>query len=178
MLWRRRRATVDENANYANCASLAGGQSGSESAARWRSSSLMASKVRQSVFGSFFGSSLNLVILLFFMRLRSSGGYNTNDVAPHRVGDEEHPAVDQANSVETQLASGIAVIELRRRQSNHVRIRYLFKPARPSIALRHRRLREPPVRSRLFAQWPLCIGSLARPPSIQTVLAARFSGPC
>jgi hypothetical protein len=51
------------------------------------------------------------------MRLRSSGGYNTNDLAPHRAGDEDHPAVDQANSVETQLASGIAVIEL-----DHIRV--------------------------------------------------------
>src|SRR5262249_25517439 len=55
-----------------SCAAVAGGQSASESAAWWRSSSLMASKARQSVLGGFLGLSLNLVVLLLFMRLRPS----------------------------------------------------------------------------------------------------------
>src|SRR5260370_17130297 len=81
----------------------------------------MASKARQSVFGGFFGLSLNLVILPFFMRLRSSCGYDANDVVPHRIGDEEHSAVDQADSVEAQLASAVEVIEL-----DHVRVQDHF----------------------------------------------------
>ena len=44
--------------------------------------------------------------------LRSSGGYDTNDVASHGVGHEEHPALDQANRVETQLAGRVDVAEL------------------------------------------------------------------
>ena len=76
----------------------------------------MASKARQSLFGGFSGSSLNLVILPFFMWLRSSGGYDPDDVASHGVSDKEHPAVDQTNSIETQLASGVQVVEL-----NHIR---------------------------------------------------------
>jgi hypothetical protein len=31
------------------------------------------------------------------MRLRASGGYDANDVASHRVGDEEHTSVYQSN---------------------------------------------------------------------------------
>ena len=85
-------------------------------------SSLMASKARQSDFGGFFGLSLNLVILSFFMWLRSSGGYDANDVASHRIGDEKHSAVDQSDGVETQLARGIDVIEL-----EHVRIQEHFR---------------------------------------------------
>src|ERR1700736_5319306 len=67
----------------------------------------MASKARQSVFGGFLGLSLNLVILPFFMRLRSSCGYDANDVASQRIGDEEHSAVDQTDGVEARLASGV-----------------------------------------------------------------------
>src|SRR5208283_484601 len=72
----------------------------------------MASKARQSVFGGFFGLSLNLMILPFFMRLCPSGGYDANDRPPHRVGDEEHPAIDQADSVEAKLVGGVEIVEL------------------------------------------------------------------
>src|SRR5579863_4061948 len=72
----------------------------------------MASKARQSVLGGLFGLSLNLVILPFFMRLRSSCGYDASDIAPHRVGDEEHSPVDQTDRVEAQLAGGIEIIKL------------------------------------------------------------------
>jgi len=41
------------------------------------------------------------------MRFRSSGGYDSNDGAPHRVGNEQHSAVDQADGVESQLAGDI-----------------------------------------------------------------------
>jgi nitrogen fixation-related uncharacterized protein len=82
----------------------------------------MASKARQSVFGGFFGLSLNLVILSFFMWLRSSGGYDANDVASHRLDDEEHSAVYQSDGVEAQLASGVEVIEL-----DYVRIQELSR---------------------------------------------------
>jgi hypothetical protein len=51
------------------------------------------------------------------MRLCPSGGNDTNDCPSHRVSDEEHPAVDQADGVEAQLAVGVAVIEL-----DHVRV--------------------------------------------------------
>jgi hypothetical protein len=56
------------------------------------------------------------------MWLRSSGGYDTNDVASHRTGDEEHSAVYQSDGVEAQLASGVEVIEL-----DHVRIQEHFR---------------------------------------------------
>jgi len=82
----------------------------------------MASKARQSVFGGFFGLSRNLVVLPFFMRLCSSGGYDANDVISQCVSDKEHPAVDQADSVEAQLASGVEVIEL-----DHVRVQEHFR---------------------------------------------------
>src|SRR5687768_16907349 len=72
----------------------------------------MASKARQSVLGGLFGLSLNLVILPFFMRLRSSCGYDASDVAPHRIGDEEHSAVDETDSAESQLATSIEIIKL------------------------------------------------------------------
>jgi hypothetical protein len=62
--------------------------------------------------GGLFGLSLNLVILPFFMRLRSSCGYDANDVAPHCIGDEEHSPVDETDRVEAQLASGIDIIKL------------------------------------------------------------------
>src|SRR5437588_6384522 len=96
----------------ASCAFVAGCASGSESAARWRSASLMASKARQSVLGGFFGSSLNFVILPLFMRFRSSCGYDANDVASQRAGDEEHSAVDQADGVEARLSGGIEIVKL------------------------------------------------------------------
>jgi hypothetical protein len=70
----------------------------------------MASKARQSVFGGFFGLSLKLVVLPFFVRLCPSGGNDANDRPSHRVSDEEHPAVDQADGVEAQLVVGIAII--------------------------------------------------------------------
>src|SRR5258708_4934556 len=57
----RKARTVGTRRARASCAAVAGGQSGSESAARWRSSSLMASKARQSVLGGFFGLSLNFI---------------------------------------------------------------------------------------------------------------------
>src|ERR1700730_1963823 len=110
--FRRKARTVGIRRARASCASVAGGESGSESAAWWRSSSLIASKARQSVFGGFLGLSLNFVILLFFMRLRSSRGYDTNDGAPHRVGDKKHAAVDQADRIETQLVGRIEIVEL------------------------------------------------------------------
>jgi hypothetical protein len=62
--------------------------------------------------------------------------------------------------------------------SGRINIIYLFKPAWASVLTsaigspRHRRLGKRPIRSRLSAQWPLRIGSLARPPSVQTPLAA------
>src|SRR6516164_9483430 len=77
----------------------------------------MASKARQSLLGGLFALSLNLVIFPFFMRLRSSGGYDAHNVAPYRVSDEEHSVVDQTNGIKTQLAGGIEVIEL-----DHVRV--------------------------------------------------------
>src|SRR5205085_5292593 len=104
--------TVGTRRARASCASLAGGASESESSARWRCSSLIASKARQSVFGGFFGLSLNLVIPLLFMRLRSSGGYDADHVALHRVGHVQHSAVDKTDCIETQFAGSIAVIEL------------------------------------------------------------------
>src|SRR5260221_12051719 len=77
----------------------------------------MASKARQSVFGGFFGSSLKLVILPFFMRLCPSGGNDANDGPSHRVSNEEHPAVDHANGVEAQLVISVAIVEL-----DHMRV--------------------------------------------------------
>jgi hypothetical protein len=53
----------------ASCAPVAGGQSGSESAARCRPSSLIASKARQSLLRGRFGLSLNFAILPLFIRL-------------------------------------------------------------------------------------------------------------
>src|SRR4051812_47116166 len=72
----------------------------------------MASKACQSVLGGLFGLSLNFVVLPFFMRLRSSCGYDTSDVAPHRIADEEHSPIDQTDGVEAQLAGGIQIIKL------------------------------------------------------------------
>jgi len=46
------------------------------------------------------------------MRLRSSGGYYTNDVLSHCISDEEHSAIDQTNSIEPWLVGSIQVIEL------------------------------------------------------------------
>src|SRR5205085_1172371 len=78
----------------------------------WRSSSLRASKARQSVFGGFFGLSLKLVILPFFMRLCPSCGNDANDHSSHRVSDKEHMAIDQADGVEAQFVVGVTIIEL------------------------------------------------------------------
>src|SRR5258705_6669923 len=115
-LWRNA-CTVGTRRARASCASVAGRASGSETAARWRCSSLMASKARQSVLGGLFELSLNLVILPFFMRLRSSCGYDASDLVPHRIGDKQHSPVDQTDSVEAQLAGGIEIIKL-----DHVRV--------------------------------------------------------
>jgi len=46
------------------------------------------------------------------MRLRSSRGYDTDDVTSHRVGDEEHSAVDQTDSIEANLAGGMEIVKL------------------------------------------------------------------
>ena len=82
----------------------------------------MASKARQSVFGGFFGLSLNFVILPFFMRLRSSCGYDADHVAPHCISDEEHSSVDETDSVETQFTTGVEIIIL-----DHIRVQEHFR---------------------------------------------------
>jgi hypothetical protein len=46
------------------------------------------------------------------MWLRSSCGYDTNDVTPQRVCDEEHATIDKTNRIEAQLAIGTEIIEL------------------------------------------------------------------
>ena len=46
------------------------------------------------------------------MRLRSSRGYDTNDGAPHRVGDKKHAAIDQTDSVESQFVGSLKIVEL------------------------------------------------------------------
>jgi hypothetical protein len=46
------------------------------------------------------------------MRLRSSCGYDPNDVIPHRIGDKKHSAFDKANYVEAHLAGGAEFVEL------------------------------------------------------------------
>jgi len=51
------------------------------------------------------------------MRFRSSCGYDADDVASHRAGDEEHSAVDQTNSVEACLAGGTEIVKL-----DHIRV--------------------------------------------------------
>jgi hypothetical protein len=51
------------------------------------------------------------------MRLRSSRRDDSHCVAPHRISDKKHTIVDKANSIETQLATGMQVVEL-----DHVRI--------------------------------------------------------
>src|ERR1700736_1076482 len=101
----------------ASCALVAGRAFGSESAARWRSFSLIASKARQSVFGGLFGLSLNFVIFPFFMRLGSSRRDDTDDRSPHRIGNVEHAALDHSDRVETQFIGSIAIVEL-----NHMRV--------------------------------------------------------
>src|ERR1700693_4333796 len=72
----------------------------------------MASKTRQSIFGGFFGSSLNLVVFPFFIRLRSSGGYDADDVTSQRVGDEKHAALDKTDGIEAHLAGATNFVEL------------------------------------------------------------------
>jgi hypothetical protein len=51
------------------------------------------------------------------MRFCPSGGYDANDRAPHRAGDEKHSAVDLANSIAAQLVGDIEIIEL-----DHIRV--------------------------------------------------------
>jgi hypothetical protein len=46
------------------------------------------------------------------MRLRSSSGYDANDVAPQRVCNEQHSGIDKTDSIEAQLAIVIDVVEL------------------------------------------------------------------
>jgi len=46
------------------------------------------------------------------MRLCSSGRYDANDIASHRVSDEDHSAIDQTEGVETQLSGGIEIVKL------------------------------------------------------------------
>src|ERR1700730_14735046 len=123
----RNARTVGTGRARASCALVAGDASGSETAARWRSASLMASKACQSVFGSFFGLSLNLVIFPLFMRLRSSCGYDADNLAPHCIGDEEHSAVDQTDGIKAQLATVIEIIKL-----DHIRIQEHFR-RRPEV---------------------------------------------
>jgi hypothetical protein len=65
----RKARTVGTRRARASCAPVAGGQSGSDSAARCRSALLIASKARHSVLGGRFGLSLNFVIVPLFMRL-------------------------------------------------------------------------------------------------------------
>src|SRR5947209_1690452 len=73
----------------------------------------MASNRRQSVFGGFLGLSLNLVIFSFFMWLCPSGGYDAQDRSSYyRVSNEENPAFDHANCIETHLVGGIQIVEL------------------------------------------------------------------
>src|ERR1051326_1218468 len=109
--WRKAR-TVGTRRARASCAFVAGRASGSDSAAWCRCSSLIASKARQSVCGGLFGLSLNFVILPFFMRLRSSRGYDADDRIPHRVSDKEHAAVDHTDRIESQLMGSVEIIEL------------------------------------------------------------------
>jgi hypothetical protein len=54
----------------------------------------------------------------------SSCGYDANDVAPRRIGDEEHSPIDQIDGVEAQLASGIEIIKL-----DHVAVTASWSPA-------------------------------------------------
>jgi hypothetical protein len=95
----------------------------------------MASKARQSVFGGFLGLSLNLVIFPFFMRLRSSRGYDANDIIPHRVGDEQHPTVNQADRVEAQLVRCTEVVEL-----DHIRSSAVGRRIRAPMDMRQSRV--------------------------------------
>jgi hypothetical protein len=56
-----------------------------------------------------------------------SGGYDANDRASHRVSDEEHPAVDQPNSIEAQFIVGTGqLITTRFRIGTPARVRPLF----------------------------------------------------
>src|SRR5438132_13568186 len=112
----RKARTVGTRRARASCAPVAGGQSGSESAARWRSALLMASKARQSVLGGRFGLSLNFVILPFFMRLGPSGGYDANDRPSRRVGDEKHSGIDPADSMEAHFVGRTEIVALDHRR--------------------------------------------------------------
>jgi hypothetical protein len=64
----------------------------------------MASKARQSVLGCRFGSSLNLVVLPFFMGLGASRRNDPGHIASDRIGDNKHSAIDEADSIEAGLA--------------------------------------------------------------------------
>jgi hypothetical protein len=89
-----------------------------------------------------------------------------------------HPGIVGQGQELTRAAQQDAHADCRPASFSRINIVYLFKLARASMLTsaigspRHRRLRECPLRSRLFAQWPLRIGSLARPPLVQTSLAA------
>src|SRR5579859_711766 len=72
----------------------------------------MASKARQSVLGGLFGLSLYFVIFPFLMRLRSSRRDDAHRIAPHCISDKKHAVVDKTNSIETQFAAGMQVVEL------------------------------------------------------------------
>jgi len=56
------------------------------------------------------------------MRLRSSGGYDADDVAPQRVGDKEHAAVDQPDGVEPPFARSTMIVEF-----DHIRVQEYFR---------------------------------------------------
>jgi len=51
------------------------------------------------------------------MRLCPSGGYAANDRPSHRVGDEKHSAIDQADSMEAQFVGRTEIVEL-----DHMRV--------------------------------------------------------
>src|SRR5437867_407475 len=63
----------------------------------------MASNARQSVFGGLFARSLNFVVLPFFMRLGSSGRNDADDISAHRVRDDQHATIDEADGVVAKL---------------------------------------------------------------------------
>jgi len=62
------------------------------------------------------------------MRLRSSDGYDANDVVPHHVDNEQHSAIDKANGVETKFAGAADIVEL-----DHIRSKNTFAAVRKPI---------------------------------------------
>src|SRR6187200_3350797 len=106
----------------ASCASVAGGQSGSERAAAWRFSSLMASKARQSVFGGLFARSLNFVVLPLAMPiiapLEIHGastefqylGQHTGRSAPARRGGSEHASCTGRSGVPSERGQHVRYV--------------------------------------------------------------------